>query len=64
MPDTLYIFFGVFPMFLRERIFWAPFLFTFSLFSLSLVFIYRWIFYMLVQVKQIGWVLTEFLLQK
>ena len=36
---SLYLF-GVFPVFLRERIFLAPFCFTFSLFSLSLVFLY------------------------
>ena len=57
----LYLF-GLFPMFLRECIFLAPFCFTFSLFfSLSgIFFTYRWIFYMLVQVKQIGWVLQSF----
>ena len=47
-------------MFLRECIF-GSFLITFSLFSLSLLFsLFQVDLYMVVQVKQIGWVLQGF----
>ena len=64
MPDTIYIFW-LFPMFLRECIFLAPFCFTFSLFSLSLVFLYLQVDLLYASASETNRVgFTEFLLQK
>ena len=65
MPDTIHIFFWLFPMFLRECIFLAPFCFTFSFLSLSLLFSLLTggsLYASASETNRVGF--TEFLLQK
>ena len=64
MPDII-ISFWLFPMFLKECIFSAPFCFTFSLFSLSLLFPLLTggsLYASASETNRVGF--TEFLLQK
>ena len=64
MPDTI-ISFWLFPVFLRECIFWLFFAFTFSLFSLSLLFSLLTGGFLYASASETNKVsFTEFLLQK